>query len=483
MRGSYHKERKSSVGRASRSKEELVVGEEAQDAVKSSAKRKSASRKLRNKGKSNSLNESDGEGEIDHGGVSASGSDYESADAENAPSKSRMKDARAKKEVLLKLEQDNAYEHLISDAVEDMGSPRPDIRMKGIKQMLKVMRSGLTEEIRAYIIEGYIETLTTLLIRHVSKAANADAEELTTLLLHLICAISLLIGPDEDFFVKFERPLQSLVEACSVGDTLQSNALFALSFCAFTCSNREGDTWNFVEDLLCDGPDEIGDLPFIQACRSWVLLSSCEEDETILKRSRDRVFTGVSRILEYATEIEGRVAAGHCLAYLFEVAYRANPDCDNPYDVSDILSVNPSVFQRTLDALDAIAKESSKRVSKKDKKEQRAVFRDIKHVIFERISPKTSIRFSGATVTPGTFQEHALLDDLKSVLGDGFQTALRSYPVACEILEIDFFDATPDEENVKGRKGKVVKGSKEERRRALDRRQDTRASEKGVFSF
>ena len=482
MRGSYHKELKRSGASRSAARRGAPAGssEDAQEAPKSSAKRKPASKKSQKRN-----GKIDGEdADDDYGGSGSSGYESGEATAADAPTttESTTKTLKAKKEVLLKLEQDNAYEYLISEAVEEMGSSRPDVRVKGTKQMLKVMRSGLTEEIRTYILEGYIETLTTLLIRYVNKAASADAETETILLMKVICTMSLLMGPDEEeFFVKFETPLKKLVESCSMGDTVQSQALFTLSFCAFICSNRADETWEFVEDTLCNGPDEISDLPFIQACRSWVLLSSCAEDSAILERSRDRVFTGVSRILEFATEIEGRIAAGHCLAYLFEVAYRANQDSVNPNDAGAFLSTKPTVLQRTLDKLQATSKESSKRVSKRDKKEQRAVFRDIQHVVFERIPPKDSIRFSGATVTPTTFQQLALLDDLKSVLGDGFQTALRSYPVVCQILEVDFFDAAADEEHTKGKKNKVTKGSKEERRRALDRRQDTNATEKASF--
>jgi len=223
-------------------------------------------------------------------------------------------------------------------------------------------------------------------------------------------------------------------------------------------------------------------MPYVRALQCWVLLGGTQEDSEVLEHSCDRIFAGVSRILYDDDDLEGRILAGQCLAYLYEVADRINvTEADNTASaLAPLVCNNPGVASRTLDVLQQMAKESSKRISKRDRKELHAAFRDIESWIVEGETPSSSVRLQGAIVEMNSFQKLVLMDCLKKVLGDGFQGSLRVYPVLKDILEIGFLMHEDDEGRTK-----VNKGSKQDKKRAANRRQDRRfaGEESGATVF
>ncbi len=75
------------------------------------------------------------------------------------------------------------------------------------------------------------------------------------------------------------------------------------------------------------------------------------------------------------------------------------------------------------------SKECSKSISKKDRKEQRAEFRVIGDWVLKGEPPEESMRMQGATLEVDTFKELHVVEALKLVLGTGFHSSLRMFPV------------------------------------------------------
>lgn len=80
-------------------------------------------------------------------------------------------------------------------------------------------------------------------------------------------------------------------------------------------------------------------------------------------------------------------------------------------------------------AIKQISKDSSKRISKKDRKEQRAEFRSIEDWVLKGESPDESLRMQGAVLTLDSFKTLRVAEALRDVLGTGFHSALRIFPV------------------------------------------------------
>jgi hypothetical protein len=83
----------------------------------------------------------------------------------------------------------------------------------------------------------------------------------------------------------------------------------------------------------------------------------------------------------------------------------------------------------TFSAIREIAKDSSKRISKKDRKEQRSEFRAIEDCICKNEAPEESLRMQGAVLEVAAFKDLHVVDALKGALGTGFHSSLRLYGV------------------------------------------------------
>lgn len=380
------------------------------------------------------------------------------------------------------------YESWISEAADNLTEQKPEIRLQACLNLLQILRGPQATEAGEYILDSYIDTLTVGIIKMLNKQTSSDKNAEGMKLLELISLLALLKGPNEDeFFTSFETVLTKLIECSSLGEVMQSKAMFTLSFLSFICGHvTTRKTWEYIEEVLCEGPDEITDLPYIEACRSWVLLATTMEDEEIMTKSKERVYSGMSRILHESDEIEDRIAAGQGLAFLYEIGDRLDSrgsfgggEWDEyTKQLTEKLCARKVMGERTLTTLKDIVKESGKRLNKRDKKEQKAVFRIIDKWIFEGIAPEDSIRFSGATVVVRGFREASSLEALKQVLGNAFQSALRLYQVVADILDVGFL---ADADDGDGKDLKIRKGSKEDKKRDVGRKQDRKlAMEDGI---
>lgn len=551
MRGSYSNERKSSSAGVSRSKlaaearKKKLDGDKHGDTVFDSSALKSALSQGDNGGSSLARKwskydgmEDDNDGGDDGPGKGAEGFDdgasIEDDDAHAKKSSGKKKGGRSGDED--KGKEGDLSTILDEDVLERLSSSHADERKESLAVFLRVVRNSvLTSGVQDCLLTSMMDTLRGALSRSINRLHSEEQEDEAVPTMHLVCILGLVVGPDDDeFFEAFEAPLKKIVECSSVGETVQNLALFTLAFVSYICSSDTlAETLEYIEDLILNGPHEITDLPYLQACKSWILLSGALEQQEayVLRKSRSGLFGAVSSILENSFDAEGRTISGTCLAYLFEVAAdfhshaheqqsfsgisplgtaeeEATPGSGDPIpgeveedgfdsdeeedrradhhiltaalnmtneDVSvdasramgKLLTGNDGLVERTLATLKAITKDSSKRVSKKDRKEQRAVFRDIESRVFDLTSPKEKVRFSGATVEVNSMQALTFLDSLRSVLGNGFQGALRSFPVLCDILNVQRLDPLDEVKSAT----RVAKGSKEEKKRMKARRE------------
>jgi len=356
----------------------------------------------------------------------------------------------------------------ISEGVELLLDQKPSIRMAATQKLLDQLRGPHGRAAGECLLNSYQNQIQTVVSRLIQRQANTPTDEAPGLL-ELTCFLAMVLcGFQNEFFKTFESPLKKLVEQPLAGEDVQSQALFTLGFCCYVCRDVEqSEVWEYVEDMLCNGPDDPSELPFIQAARTWVLLASVMDDEHVLERSQEVVYEALSRILAEADDIEGRVTAGEALAFLYEVADRVHgADAEDAAALSPSVCLQPAMADNTLKLLQAAAKESSKKVSKRDKKELRAAFRAVEAFIFEAELPESTVQLQGATIEVASFSQTFLLDNLKRVLGNGFQSALRNFDVIAEVLGVEFL-----EEDLSPRT-RVDKGSKAGKRRDMNRKQD-----------
>lgn len=359
----------------------------------------------------------------------------------------------------------------LSECVEGLTDKRPSTRLKSITKLLSLIRGAAAVESIASLQDAYFETLQTSLVRVLARPGSPEEADAAG---SVLCLLALITGPHEETFVdRYFPALVSLLER----EEMSAPALFALSFITYICSDNSARTLNLVEDILAEGagssslPVDLEDLPDdcrAQAVKSWLLLAGVLEDAEVVSRARERVFCALAEQLDEAN-VELKLAAGEGLAFLWECAARLAPPDAEALEVAALLCSDATRAAKALAALTQASKESSKHMSKTDKKVQRHAFRAYTSFIVDGEPPGESVRFTGSDYSARSFRELRQLADLRRVLGDCFERALLVYPVVLDLVGID---ASALQEGALG--GQTRKGSGVEKRRDAHRKQDRR---------
>lgn len=367
----------------------------------------------------------------------------------------------------------------IFESLELCNDKRLSKRETGLEQIMKGIRQGCD-------IKRYLNDFCGILCRILRSPASV--KEATTCT-KIVCLLSLVVGPDEQpFFTKFEQVLKRAILSQSNDIEIRSEALFALVFCCYICSTESNeDITNFCIDIICndisyegtadlhnDDEDSVLLLQSTAASCLMLILSTLSNSD-ILELSQSRIFESLSLILE-CNDIDAKIATGELIAYLFEVAYDSSTvsTTDEPAITGLILCNDPNCINETLSLIRRIAKDCSKKISKRDKKEQRSAYRIIESFIFEDEKPHDTIRFQGCVVETESFVIIKFLEFLRLILEDGFQSAPKTFPVIKDVLQIDYVTNDNDGD---GEVIKVQKGTSSEKKRCANRKQDRKYRE------
>ena len=352
---------------------------------------------------------------------------------------------------------------LISEAAELLIEKRLSQREQALTTLVKMLSLG-------HDLGNYQETILIQLSRLIRKPSSLIEIEMTTKLLMLF---SLWLGADEDaFFDTFDSLLEKVITTETLDEAMRVAALSALAFCSFISSVESRERiLTLCGDIICDGNNDSSDtLLCFTAIKSWILLASIMPVDIIIDSSKERIFDAINLLLD-SDDIDVKIAAGTLLAFLYEVV-EDNDLCPEGSDMQTIglqLCEDPNVVSQTLALIQRVSKENSKRFSKKDRKDTRLAFRDIEAYIFNGDKPEETTRFQGCVLEIDSFAKICLLEQLRFVLGDGFPSSPKNFPIIQEILEIknlnDFNDGDGDSRQIR-------KGSSVDKSRSSNRNQD-----------
>ena len=365
---------------------------------------------------------------------------------------------------------------LLSEAVENLGEKRASIREGALKSLTKVLRSG-NKGLVDSVLDNYSDALLTPLLKLLRRPAS-DAEGLGCL--QVAALYCLLLGSDENAaFEAMEKVLVPLMHD-DVAEGVRVKALATLAFACFVCSSDATDrVMTLLEDVLCEESEGAPATATLRAraAQAWQLLASVAPTEAVLERSKARVFEAVAELLDDG-EADVRIAAGLVLAGMWEVAvadddgnYSGGAAAATDCRVSGLaLCENPAVVSQAVATLQRVAKDSSKRVSKRDRKEQRAALRDAEAWVVGGEAPAGEVvRLQGAVLNMTTFAQLRLLEELREVLGDGLPSSLRVFPVLQDVLGVAHLADAMDGD---GCDSAVKKGSATEKLRSGYRKQE-----------
>lgn len=352
---------------------------------------------------------------------------------------------------------------IISEAVELLLEKRLSQREKALITLVRLFSIGQS-------LSNYQETILTQVTKLLKKPQSEIEMDNAT---KIIMLFSLSLGPDEEtFFDTFDALLQKLTTDSDSDENIRVAALKCLAFCSFINSidSRER-ILTLCEDIICDSNNDGNDtLLCCTAIKSWILLASVISVDVIIYSSKDRIFDAINLLLD-SDDIEVKIAAGTLLAFLYELVVdnELAPEVSDMHTIGLQLCVDTNVISQTLALIQRVAKENSKRFSKKDRKDTRLAFRDIEAYIFSGESPEDSIRFQGCILEVNSFSKIIIIEILRLVVGDGFNACIKNFPIIQEILEIKNLNDFNDGD---GSDNQVRKGSSVDKSRSNNRNQD-----------
>mmetsp|Transcript_15955 Transcript_15955/g.24042 ORF Transcript_15955/g.24042 Transcript_15955/m.24042 type:complete len:426 (+) Transcript_15955:139-1416(+) len=323
---------------------------------------------------------------------------------------------------------------MLSEHIDNLNEKKSATRMQALNGTLKCLQSNcdVSDSVR-----GHMETLNRALVRLI-RSASSEKEGI--LAVQILCVLALEMGPDEDSFFEAYFPALKYAITRSEYHDLRCWAVKAVSFVCFICASDGYDALNFCEEVISQASEGVYVPTSLQAValQAWCLLSSTMPPDVILQRCKNSVFARAAALLE-ESETEHKIISGGCLAYMWEIADKVAPNVST--DVSGgLLCDDPTVVDSALDSIRQIIRDSSKRVSKRDKKERKAALKSVEDWILHGFPPSESVRMIGADVTVNSFTEILVLSTLRDVLKDGFHSALKCYPVVRDILEVEYVD-------------------------------------------
>ncbi|ETV84299.1 hypothetical protein, variant [Aphanomyces astaci] len=222
---------------------------------------------------------------------------------------------------------------------------------------------------------------------NVLQIARRPSEDEGRIIPRIFGILGLMLGPHSDeYFAKVESVLEPLVKSNVQSDIVRAQALEGLGVVCFTCST--GDEENAQNIMgLCDPFFNNSATPVLAklALETWGCLASTLDSTYLIEEGF--LDTHLTLFLELTNnaDVDVRSAAGENLALLFEAMHQNH--IDNYEGAGDIAS-----------KLLELSKESSKKFSKKDRKEQHSVFRDVYNTVANQEPPNVSFGLENETL-------------------------------------------------------------------------------------
>ena len=120
--------------------------------------------------------------------------------------------------------------------------------------------------------------------------------------------------------------------------------------------------------------------------------------------------------LLHSDDVDVRVAAGEVLALMYEIGREQDSD----FEGDDL--------EKLCEDMHTLATDSTKHRAKRERRSQRASFRDIERAVRDGQKPKIKVQFGVENMALGTWEDKRTYDALCSFLGSGMNHHLRYNP-------------------------------------------------------
>mmetsp|Transcript_11636 Transcript_11636/g.16214 ORF Transcript_11636/g.16214 Transcript_11636/m.16214 type:complete len:465 (+) Transcript_11636:269-1663(+) len=397
-----------------------------------------------------------------------------------------------------------AHSPLPRSRAQRSGSGEKDDTLADILEALAEKRSTTREEqlgvlyehmLAAPSAEGVYAARAEILERLLASLGKGGAE--AVLACRAAGAFCVVLGPDEqEVFRALRRRLERLVTR-GEDDEARTAAIRALAVGCFICSSVHHDTLELLElfvDLLqgTSQGEPLMDESVPAALEAWGLLATTAGEEYMQETGGPVVVPlCLEQLQGGGAGVETRMAAAEVLALVYEALHPKEEEPD-PEDwraeqarrravaagelVEEVPEEDPFMAEQWAEAVGVLGRlqaESSKRVSKRDRKEQRSVVRDVRAFLEDGETPEETISFQGGSITVTSWERFCQVNALRAACRGGFQNQLQTNAVVQEILAEDYAAAhsAVDKKAYYAKSSSMNKERTQHRRGARQRRQ------------
>mmetsp|Transcript_32749 Transcript_32749/g.42020 ORF Transcript_32749/g.42020 Transcript_32749/m.42020 type:complete len:452 (-) Transcript_32749:665-2020(-) len=371
------------------------------------------------------------------------------------------------------------------EILDGLSEKRASTREEKLEELIDYMVKTQTPENIYPLRDEAVGALINCLSKSSSEVVSACSA---------LSAFCVLIGPDEEaIFQRIRQKLERIVTR-SMDEEARTAALHALTIGCFICSSVDHDTMELL-DLLVDllqgtSQGEIIDEEMIPAAlEGWGLLATTASEVHMKEVAAPSLVPICMEHLD-SPSVAVRLAAGEVLALIYEATHPKEPEPDpddwrnqrfeeeeEEPEEEDPMMVE--LWEKVVGVLGRLKAESSKRMSKRDRKEQRSVFRDIHASIVDGETPEETISFPGGSVTVTSWAKFVQVNALRRACHGGFQNQLQTNPVVQQILAEDYAEGFSNVD----RKMYYDKSSSLRKERTQDRRQQRQSRQAAKTQF
>jgi len=276
------------------------------------------------------------------------------------------------------------YEGKMREAIDLAGHKAVASRMKA----LEALNTGFTKRYCPEFTENQQVTIADIVARSVKKGKAAEVG----LAGRLSVLLALQLGDCEEVYTSLRPTLAQILGDATASPTSRAAVANSLAGLAFLGGGEMAEVVSVMETLedifsasfIKSGGHVPCPPPEVQALHAttldcWSLLLSLLSPGEVHRRA-GKWLKGLTSLL-HSSDMELRVTAGESIALVLEFAF----DYDEEYAV-------PS-WDELVALLGSLAKDASKARSKRDRKEQRASFRDILRAVEDGDCPNESVKF------------------------------------------------------------------------------------------
>jgi len=286
--------------------------------------------------------------------------------------------------------------------------------------------NGLINQMRFYYSLSYIEESKLTLMESLKRCLRKGPSPEKILATMVLSLTSITLGADSESLYKDFRPIIEETLRAASEDSVICSLLDSLAILCFVSNSDESDTIFLMERLFKEKFSDPSPLVRKVAIRGWTFLATSVTKNFVNENcTREMIPLMVSFLRDENVDV--RLAAGECIALLFELARFEEEtfDIQNYAGEIDIDEMNELLHQL-----------STEKARKKDKEKQKSNFREFTSSIQAGESPNETLNFKHQKFTFSTWSSIRQLDVLRECLGGGLQTHFEKNDLFQQIFSI-----------------------------------------------